>query len=176
MVDRILFLILINISFISCVNYIKIPLKYFPSQKYNDSRPSYFFDNIVNQKLYARINIGTPKTEIHLAILFDANEFFISANLDGYYPNDFRDLKFYNSSTSSSYEDSGEDCGDINAEYFNFAFCKQEVFYFNNKKEIFPFYEAYNYLGEQTPGGIGLKLDAEDEYKKDCPREKSFFI
>ena len=51
-------------------------------------------------------------------------------NLDGYYPNDFRDLKFYNSSTSSSYEDSGEDCGDINAEYFNFAFCKQEVFYF----------------------------------------------
>ena len=94
MVDRILLLILIKISFISCVNYIKIPLKYYPSQKYNDSSPSYIFDNIVNQKLYARINIGTPKTEIHLAILFDANEFFISANLDGYHPNDFTDLQF----------------------------------------------------------------------------------
>ena len=175
MVDRILFLILINISFISCVNYIKIPLKYYPSKKYNDSSPSYIFDNIVNQKLYARINIGTPKTEIHLAILFDANEFFISANLDGYHPNDFTDLQFYNSSASSSYEDSGEDCDDTYAEYFSFAFCKQEVFYFNNKKEIFPFYETYDYLGEQTPGGIGLKLDAEDEHKEACPREKSFF-
>ena len=173
MAVRILLLILINISFISCINYLTIPLKYFPAHKYNDSSPSYIFDNIVNQKLYARVNIGTPKTEIHLAIIFDANEFFISANLRGYYHDDFTDLKFYNSSASSSYSDSDEDCGDISAEYFTFAECKQEVFYFNNKEEIFPFYEAYDYLGEQNPGGIGLKIDPKDEQA--CPRETSFF-
>ena len=175
MVDRIIFLILINISFISCINYLKIPIKYFPSHKYNDSSQSLIFDNIVDQKLYARINIGTPKTEIHLAILFDVNEFFISTNLAGYYHNDFTDLKFYNSSASSSYLDSGEDCTDTSAEYFSVAECKQEVFYFDGKEEILPFYEAYDNIGEQLPGAIGLKIDPKDDYKEACPREKSFF-
>ena len=175
MADRILLLILINISFISCVNYIKIPLKYFPSHKYNDSSPSKIFDNIVNQKLYARINIGTPKTEIHLAILFDVNEFFISSGNSGYYDSDFQDLNFYNSSASSSYSNSDEDCTYTNGEYFSVADCKQEVFYFNNKEEILPFYEAYDNMNGKFPGVIGLRIDPNYGYEEACPRNKSFF-
>ena len=136
-------------------------------------------DNIINQKLYARINIGTPKAEIHLALLFDANEFYIKDGKDNYTYNEFSDFKFFNYTESSTYNDSSEEiCPDISvyADYFQFAECKQDIFYFNNKEVIMTFYESIDNDNIKIPGGLGLLLDPTmEEYEVNCPRNKSFF-
>ena len=77
---------------------LRIPLTYFPKHKYNDSTPLTIMENIINQRVYANINIGTPKQEIQIPLLFDTNEFIIGDNpKDKFYEKDFSDLKFYSS-------------------------------------------------------------------------------
>ena len=123
MISKLSILMLIIFAFVTCdeINYLKIPLIYFPYYNYDNSTPSKIMDNIINQKLYARINIGTPKAEIHLALLFDANEFYIKDGKDNYTYNEFSDFKFFNYTESSTYNDSSEEiCPDISvfADYF----------------------------------------------------------
>ena len=59
---------------------LRIPLTYFPKHKYNDSTPSTIMENIIHQRIYANINIGTPIQEIQIPLLFDTNEFIIGDN------------------------------------------------------------------------------------------------
>lgn len=55
----ILYFSLLNIFFqVGC--YLIIPLTYFPVYKYNNSSPTQIMTNIIFQKVYANIKIGTP--------------------------------------------------------------------------------------------------------------------
>ena len=173
--------ILTIISFAACdeKNYLKIPLTYFPHHKYNDSTPSMTMDNIIRQRLYANISIGTPKSELHLALLFDSNEFYIIEGKDNFTDvDDFEDLKYYKGKESATYNDSSEEQCDIevHTDYFEYANCKQDIFDFNNKKAILSFYEGLLNRRFKIPGGIGLLLEQPSELPKEfCPRERSFF-
>ena len=100
MVDYILpnpFLFLIILSlFLESEAYIKIPLTYYPINEYNDSTPANIINNIILQRVYANIDIGTPRKTINLALLFDTNEFFIADDPENLYEKGlFKDLKFY---------------------------------------------------------------------------------
>ena len=55
-----------------------IPLKYYPIYKYNNSNPAEIMQTIVSTKVYAIIEIGTPKKTIEIPIDFDSNDFYIS--------------------------------------------------------------------------------------------------
>ena len=171
-------LILLSLATCEQKNYLKIPLTYFPVHVYNDSSASMIMDNIIKQQLYANINIGTPQNEIHLALICDMNEFYIKDGKDIYSYNEFHDFKFYNNTASSTNKKSEDKCDDsnINAYYFNFASCKQDVFYFNNKGTVITFYEAMDNNHEKFPGGLGLSLEPDsDLVKETSSREQSFF-
>ena len=180
MINQLSIFIFIIISFATCdeINYLKIPLVYYPFHNYNDSSPSKIMDNIIDQRLYARINIGTPKAEIDLALLFDANEFFINPGKDNSISKEFNDFKFYKNNESSTNNDSSEEiCPDISiyVDYFQFANCKQDIFYFNNKEATITFYEVLD-SSVKLPGGLGLLLNPlKEEYETNCPRNQSFF-
>ena len=175
--NQLLIIILCSL-FLEASSLLKIPLTYFPTHKYNDSTLSNKVDNIILQRVYAIIDIGTPKASIHLPLLFGTNEFFIFNNpKNDYGENDFSDLSFYNEDKSSTNEE-GEDpgvgqcCGD----YFGFCYFKREVFYFNDKSYMIEFFEGYDHMYIVLPGGIGLKLDYQTHVcHKILTRERSFF-
>ena len=99
--SKLLIVLNIIIYFSNC--QLKIPLKYFPYYKYNDSTPSTIFLGLVKQQLYANIEIGTPKRTIQIPLVFDSNDFYIADSPKKEYPSDrFNDLMFYNSTSSSS--------------------------------------------------------------------------
>ena len=52
--------------------------------------------NIIQQKVYANIEIGTPKKTIQIPLNFNSNDFFIvnSGEAD-FKPDFFSDMKFY---------------------------------------------------------------------------------
>ena len=93
--NQLLILLLFSL-FLEINTVLRIPLTYYPIHKYNDSTPSTIIDNIIAQKLYANIDIGSPRTTINVQLLFDTNEFFIVDNPKNTYDKrDFNDLKFY---------------------------------------------------------------------------------
>ena len=175
--NQLLIIILCSLFFESS-SLLKIPLTYFPTHKYNDSTLSNKVDNIILQRVYAIIDIGTPKASIHLPLLFGTNEFFIADNPKyNYKEKDFNDLNFYNvdkSSTNKEGDDvvDGECCGD----YFGYCLFKKDVFYFNDKSYIIEFFEGYALKYPISPGGIGMKLDYHGHYCDNAlTRARTFF-
>ena len=156
--SKLLFLLNIIIFFSNC--QLKIPLKYFPYYKYNDSTPSTIFLGLVKQQLYANIDIGTPKRTIQIPLAFDSNDFYIADSPKKEYPSDrFNDLMFYNSTSSSSYEGDEDDehYYSFQGELFDSATYQRDKFYFNNKEYTIGFYVPLKYR-EVDSGGIGMLL------------------
>ena len=182
MVDYILpnpFLFLIILSlFLESKAYIKIPLTYYPINEYNDSTPANIINNIILQRVYANIDIGTPRKTINLALLFDTNEFFIADDPENLYEKGlFKDLKFYKkdeSNTSKEEDDSGsfQCCG----YYFSQCFYRHDKFYFNNQEQIIQFYEAYDLESPILPGAIGMKLQLPGHVCEENLSEESTFF
>ena len=171
-------IILALFSLIFKVNsQLKIPLKYFPKYKYNTSSADDIMNNTIIQRIYANIEIGTPKKTIQIPLLFDANEFFIGDNPKGQFDeNFFNDLKFYDvskSNTSKEEEDTYEleFCG----VYFSLASHRNDWIYFGDRKENLSFYVPYDYT-EIVSGGIGMKLDADKTLcEETLLRNRTFF-
>ena len=144
-------------SIIYC--YVKIPVKYYPYQIFNETNPSNTIHNILIQKLYATIELGSPKQTIQIPIEFETNDFYISkyetlVHDDKY--NLFK-LEHFNeeSSTSIEYLDEQEIYYGVN---FFLATKSKDFFYFGNKKVNFEFYLA-SHLTETLPGELGLQLN-----------------
>ena len=155
---------------------LRIPLTYFPKQKYNDSSPLTIMGNIINQRVYANINIGTPIQEIQIQLLFDTNEFIIGDNPKNIFDErSFNDLKFYKPNESESYGEEEDAYEGFCAVYFGNAFHVRDSIYLNNRNETLSFYLPYDY-SEVVSGGIGMKLERTNTVCDNTPlRSRSFF-
>ena len=158
--------------FISINSYLIIPLKYYPVYPYNYTNPSEIMKSIVSSKLYAIIEVGTPKKQIEIPLDFETNEFFISDDPKRQFEEDnlFCDLKFYLKDESSSWI-SNEDM-EYYGDKFEFAELCKESFFFNNSKYEFEFYFPIS-LKTVESGGIGLLLLPRYDVSTDL--EKTFF-
>ena len=155
---------------------LRIPLTYFPKQKYNDSSPLTIMGNIINQRVYANINIGTPIQEIQIQLLFDTNEFIIGDNPKNIFDErSFNDLKFYKPNESESYGEEEDAYEGFCAVYFGNAFHVRDSIYLNNRNETLSFYLPYDY-SEVVSGGIGMKLEPTNNIcENTLLRSRSFF-
>ena len=170
-------LILVLLSLIFKVNsQLKIPLTYFPKYKYNTSSPANIMISMMIERIYANIEIGTPKKTIQIPLLFDANEFFIGDNPKRKFnKDDFTDLKFYNVSLSQTCREQADAYDEFCGVYFEQSSHMSDYIYFGDRKENLSFYVPYNYR-EYVSGGIGMKLDTDNTVCKDTLlRERSFF-
>jgi hypothetical protein len=156
---KILFLYLFFLlSITQC--YVKIPLKYYPEKIHNETSPSNTMDNLVYQKLYSTLEIGSPKQLIQIPVTFETSDFYISKNED--IVNDYQlqslKIKLYNDKTSNSLKVL-EDQGD-NIYYgvnFFLATKVKDIFYFGDKNVEMEFYLG-EHLNEIMPGELGLQL------------------
>ena len=164
-----------NLLFLLFNCQLKIPLNYFPIHKYNNSSPSLTMRNIIQQKVYANLEIGTPKKTIQIPLNLDSNDFFIVDSGDAdFKPDYFSDIKFYDSSSSTSWIDLEE--GDYkHADDFDMASYYKEIFYFNNQQYEMEFYLPISYSNPYS-GGIGMKLNPTSDLDTATPdRERTFF-
>ena len=152
---QISFLLLIFSFFLSNCQ-IKIPIKYYPV--YNDiySSPSRIMRNIIQQNVYANIEIGVPKRIIQLPLKFDSNDFYI-VNYDMVQKDSdkYDNIKVYNSSKSSSF-DISDDIYYVGND-FELATYNKDTFYFNNEQYEMEFYYPLDYRYCDS-GGIGMQF------------------
>ena len=157
---KILFLIYLQIITISYC-FIKIPLKFYPSQIFNVSNPANTFNNMVMQQLYAKIDIGTPRQTILLPLELEKNDFYIS-KYDSYTFNEKYskyNLKNFQEKLSISFYITNENQEDIYyGTNFLLALKAKDLFFFDDKKTEIEFYSA-DTLTDILPGEIGLQLD-----------------
>ena len=168
----ILYFSLLNLFFqTSC--YLIIPLTYFPVYKYNNSSPTEIITNIIFQKVYANIKMGTPSQDVQIPLSFDSNEFYISDNPKADYDsNKFNELKFYDAKKSSTFFNIGDE---IYSGYsFDIGFYSQDIFYFNNQKKEIQFYNPLSFRDVES-GGLGMKLEPYTDIYDASLRNRSFF-
>ena len=94
---------ILQFFFIDC--HLVLSLKYLPVYKSNYSTPIEIMRSTVITKLYANIEIGTPKQIIEIPLDFKSSDFYISDNPIKDFEKKselFSDLKFYNLLKSSS--------------------------------------------------------------------------
>ena len=163
-----------NLLFLLFNCQLKIPLNYFPIHKYNNSSPSLIMRNIIQQKVYANIEIGTPKKTIQLPLKFDTNDFYIvNYGSTEIKPDFFSDIKFYNSSSSKTWHEI-EDEEYKQGDDFEYASYNKDIFYFNNKQYEIEFYIPFIY-SDSDSGGIGMKLTSDNSIAEATPdKEKTF--
>ena len=156
-----------------------IPLTYFPFYKYNSSTPSTIMTYIVNQRLYANIDIGTPRNTIQIPIVFNSNDFYIGNDpLKSFPENRFTDLKFYNSNSTTLEEVIDDGTGEYysyNGELFEAGTYNRDNFYFNNQIYGIEFYLPFSYR-EVNSGGIGLQLYPADNLHDSTPDIRRTFF
>ena len=73
-----IYIIILIINLFEINSLIKIPLKYYPYYKYDNSTPSSIIKGIIYTKLYASLELGTPKQTVEISLQFYSNDFFIS--------------------------------------------------------------------------------------------------
>ena len=158
-----IYIIILIINLFEINSLIKIPLKYYPYYKYDNSTPSSIMKGIIYTKLYASLELGTPKQTVEISLQFYSNDFFISDD-PGYHfglePERFSKLKyFYKSSTHSLVTIEQKY---LNGDNFFFADYDKDIFYFENltNKNITTEFEFYlpHTLGKVDTGGLGLQL------------------
>ena len=101
-----------------------IPLTYFPVNKYNNTTPTEIMKSLILQRVYANIDIGTPRQTTQLPLIFDSNDFYIGyAPLKSLPEGRFRDMKCYNynSSTLNETDMDSEDYYSYNGDMFVFG-------------------------------------------------------
>ena len=84
---------------------LKIHLKYYPIYKYDNSTPLTIFKGLIYTKLYANLELGTPKQLIQIPLNFYSNDFYISDYPKYQFeqePEKFSNLKLYDKSLSNS--------------------------------------------------------------------------
>lgn len=151
-------LILINFFLRFSICYIIIPLDFIPIYKNKENTPSLIMRNLVYTKVYADIEIGTPKESIQIPLNFESNDFYISQNPKEQFlkdPEKWNDLKFYNFNNSNTFKIVEEK--EYNGDNFLLSKYYKDFFNFNEERVELEFYLP-NQLKEAESGGIGLEL------------------
>ena len=93
----------LNFILINC--YIKIPLKLYPCQVSDKLNISNIFSNMIMKKLYAKIEIGSPKQTIFIPLELEKNDFYISKYNSHIFNKKYEsfNLKNFNEESSSSF-------------------------------------------------------------------------
>ena len=98
-------LIVLTIFFLLADCYLILPLKYYPLYKNNNStEPEEMMQAFVSTKIYAEIDIGTPRQKIEIPLDFNSNDFYIADSAEKIFaekPKLFSDIKFYVLSNSN---------------------------------------------------------------------------
>lgn len=157
-----IFLILfthISFLFSSSKCYIKIPVKYYPIKIFNETNPSNTIHNIINQRLYATLELGTPKQSIQIPIEFETSDFYITNNdeLKNDNKHNFLKIKKFDEKSSNSITYKEVDDNIFYGVNFLLAETAKDFFYFGNQKIEIEFYLA-SHLDEKLPGELGLQL------------------
>ena len=170
-------LIIINILFSISYCQLKIPLKSFPYFKYTNFTPSGIMEYLIKQKLYASIDIGTPKKSVDLPLEFYSNDFYIGNNpKNDYNSTRFSEFNYYNFSESNTYSRiTDEDEFAYDGELFNMGMYVEDNIYFNNIAYKIRFYIAYIYF-EVNSGGIGLQLLPRRKGADSTPNKERTFL
>lgn len=145
------------ITSINC--YIKLPVKYYPVKIFNETNPSNTMHNLVIQRLYATMELGTPKQTIQIPIEFETSDFYISKYDTKIYDQKYNLFKFNHFNEKSSNTISYIETDD-NLYYgvnFFIASTAKDYFYFEGKKTQIEFYLA-EHLTETMPGELGLQI------------------
>ena len=163
---KIFFFIFLQILFFNSINcYIKIPLKLYPCQIFNETNPSNTFSNMVMQQLYAQLEIGTPKQTISVPLEVEKNEFYIT-KFDSYISNEKYNafnLQNFREESSSSFYYTNEDIDNVfYGTNFLLALSAKDLFFFGDKKTELEFYLA-DTLNEIIPGELGLQIEPIDD-------------
>ena len=139
--------------------YIKIPIKYYPEKIFNETNPTNTMHNLIMQRLYATLVLGTPKQNVQIPIEFSTNDFYISKSYivkDDEKCNRFN-IEYFNEELSTSLKNNQEE-----EVYYgvNFVLASKvkDYFYFDNKKKDLDFYLS-DLLNEIMPGELGLQLN-----------------
>ena len=173
---KIIFFIFLQILSLSFC-YIKIPLKYYPCQTFDESNPSNTFHNLVMQRLFARIEVGSPKQSIYFSLELEKNEFYLSRSdarvqsekYDKYNLNNFKQ-----DASSSLYFLEGDQQEVYYSTSFLLASKAKDLFFFGNQKVEMDFYLADD-LNEDLPGELGLQIEPIDDLNSAFDTaEKSF--
>ena len=167
------FLLFFSLS-INC--QIKIPLKYYPIYKYDNSTPSSIIKGFLHTKLYTNIEIGTPKRLIQIPLEFYSNDFYISDNPKYQFsqePEKFSDLKLYDKSSSTSSKTLEKNY--LQGDNFYYADYDQDIFYIDNTTFEFEFYFPH-ILKEVESGGIGLQLMPYSNISTSTPNPQRTFL
>ena len=152
---------ILQFIFIDC--HLVLSLKYLPVYKSNYSTPIEIMRSIVITKLYANIEIGTPKQIVEIPLDFKSSDFYISDNPIKDFEKKselYSDLKFYYLSKSSSRVPQ-EDIY-FSGLNFNIGEYSLESFFLNNSKQELGFYLPFN-LDYPESGGLGLLLYSKSE-------------
>lgn len=161
---------ILQFFFIDC--HLVLSLKYLPVYKSNYSTPIEIMRSTVITKLYAIIEIGTPKQIIEIPLDFKSSDFYISDSPIKDFEKKselFSDLKFYNLLKSSSRVPQ-EDVY-YNGLNFNIGEYSVESFFLNNSKYELGFYLPFQ-LNYPESGGLGLLLYSKSEATSN--RERTF--
>ena len=173
-VHVLLFFLLFFLLSINC--QIKIPLKYYPIYKYDNSTPSSIIKGFLHTKLYTNIEIGTPKRLIQIPLEFYSNDFYISDNPKYQFsqePEKFSDLKLYDKSSSTSSKTLEKNY--LQGDNFYYADYDQDIFYIDNTTFEFEFYFPH-ILKEVESGGIGLQLMPYSNISTSTPNPQRTFL
>ena len=161
---------ILQFFFIDC--HLVLSLKYLPVYKSNYSTPIEIMRSTVITKLYAIIEIGTPKQIIEIPLDFKSSDFYISDSPIKDFEKKselFSDLKFYNLLKSSSRVPQE----DVYFSGLNFDIGEYSVesFFLNNSKYELGFYLPFQ-LNYPESGGLGLLLYSKSEATSN--RERTF--
>ena len=169
-----IFIIIILLQKISC--QLKINLKYFPIYKYDNSTPLTIFKGIIYTKLYANLELGTPKQLIQIPLDFYSNDFYISDYPKYQFeqePDKFSNMKLYDKSLSNSKKDIEKKY--LQGDNFYYADYMEDIFYFENISTSFEFYLPH-ILKEVESGGLGLQLMPLSNSSTSTPNPQRTFL
>ena len=163
--------------FISINCRVIIPFKYIKEKTSEIQTPKEIMTEYMNEKIYIKIEVGSPKQEIQISLRFNEDVLYIynkeSSNL-----NEITN-KVYDNTKSKTFKEISQDMEyDYNYDFNMYQYCS-DVFYFlknadkkkyNGKRE---FKFIYVFSGKtDTLGGFGLQIYPEKEDGKEnmpCP-------
>ena len=157
--------------------YVKIPFKYFPLLKYNETNPSMIYKGLISVKLYTILKLGNPQQSVHVPLDMDSNDFYITNSAEysfNDYPDYFQDLMFFNDNISTTL-----DCLDpsgLSGDNFDLGLYYKDNFEFGDKKSEFEFYLSLSSLHSPESGGIGMQLNPRTSIPEATPNETRSFL
>ena len=166
-------LLIFQIGFFLSKCQLKIPLTYYPVYKINFTSPLGIMQYLIDQKVYANLEIGEPKITIQIPLNFEVNDFYIIDEVYFNHEEDiYDDINVYDPSKSNTH-DIIEEFNSYQTYYFQSASLYKDNFYFNNKSYELEFYRPFD---DSVPESGGIGMNFLFEYSDATPTKEGTFF